>query len=164
MKNKIFFVLLLIFANTFLLFSQKKQPAKSSGSQKVNLEASKVLTGKWEGEMSGKKLTIVIETTDANGNITGYNILGTNKRTLKGSLKQGDWDQPCSKAFDVTLNEPGDDKWDGVFTIKFVGYEDEGEGENGPVCKGNLKGVEANGKWKSNNGKSTKDFQLKKIK
>jgi hypothetical protein len=162
MKTKAF-TSLLLFVLALSVNAQKKQPQKKTDA-KIDITASLVLLGTWEGEMSGKKLTIIIEKIDANNSLRGYNILGTNKRALKGSFKPGDWDQPCSKAFDVTLNEPGDDKWDGVFTIKFVGYEDEAEGENGPVCKGNLKGSEARGKWNSNNKKSAKDFELKKIK
>jgi hypothetical protein len=102
--------------------------------------------------MNNKKLTIVIE--QINGNtLVGYNILGTNQRSMKGTLTEGGWDQPCAKAYETILNEPGDEQWDGVFTLKFVGYEDQQETENGPDCGGNLKGVEAYGEWKSNNGK-----------
>jgi hypothetical protein len=40
-----------------------------------------------------------------------------------------------------------------VYAIKFVGYEDQQETENSPDCAGNLKGAEAYGEWKANNGK-----------
>jgi hypothetical protein len=122
-----------------------------------------VIIGTWNGEMDGKKLTVVIDKLNGN-EISGYNILGTNKRLLKGTFIGSEWGQACSKAYDATLNEPGDDKWDGVFTIKFVGYEDQDETNNGIVCKGNLKGQEAEGSWKSNNGKLKKEFNLTKIK
>lgn len=119
-----------------------------------------VMLGTWKGEMSGKDLTIVIEKIDGN-EIFGYNTLGDNRRELTGTFTDGDWDQSCSKAYEATLNEPGDDEWDGVFTIKFVGYEDEKENEDGGLdCDGNLKGSEAMGDWKPNNGKAAKDFQL----
>lgn len=118
-----------------------------------------VMIGSWTGEMSGKKLTIVIDKIN-NNELSGYNILGTNKRNLKGTFTEAIWDQSCSKAFNAILNEPGDDQWDGVFTVKFVGYEDQDETENGIECKGNLSGKEAIGQWKSNNGKMKKEFNL----
>ncbi len=119
-----------------------------------------VMAGTWKGEMNNKKLTMVLEEVKGK-ELVGYNILGDNKRALKGSFIDGAWDQPCSKAYEATLNEPGDDKWDGVFTIKFVGYEDTSEGDD-LECLGNLKGFEAMGVWKSNNGKSEKSFSLER--
>lgn len=109
-----------------------------------------------------KKLTIIIEKIIGN-ELIGYNILGSSRRDLKGTFKNSTWDQACSKAFEATLKEPGDDKWDGIFTVKFVGYEDQEEGDDGITCNGNLKGQEAMGKWKSNNGKSEKEFNLVKM-
>jgi hypothetical protein len=122
-------------------------------------EPAIVILGTWTGEMSGKKLTIVVEKINGN-ELIGYNILGSNRRNLKGTFTDGSWDQPCSKAYESILNEPGDDKWDGVFTVKFVGYEDQKDSDNGIECEGNLKGQEAQGEWKSNNGKLKKDFSL----
>jgi len=124
-------------------------------------EPSAVMLGTWTGDMGGKELTIVIEKINGN-EIFGYNSVGGNKRELKGTFNIGSWDQACSKAFEATLNEPGDDQWDGVFSVKFVGYEDQGEGSNGIECQGNLKGQEAMGEWKANNGKSTKELTLTK--
>ena len=121
-----------------------------------------VMLGTWKGEMSGKDLTIVIEKIDGN-EIFGYNTLGDTRRDLTGTFTDGSWDQPCSKAYEATLNEPGDDEWDGVFTIKFVGYEAEEETVDGDLgCVGSLIGSEGMGKWKPNNGKAAKDFQLLK--
>jgi len=122
---------------------------------------SNVMLGTWIGEMSGKKLTIMIESIDGI-TLTGYNILGSNKRSLKGTFTDGDWDQPCTKAYETILNEPGDDVNDGIFSIKFVGYEDEEETDMGPECKGNLKGVEAYGEWTPNKSKTVKEFSLEK--
>lgn len=126
-------------------------------------EASTVMLGTWEGTMSGKKLSIVIEEVGEN-NISGYNILGTTRRPINGSYGPGGWDIPCAKAFETTLSEPGDDKNDGVFVIKFVGYEDLEELDGGPECKGNLKGVEAVGSWTANGSKKVKEFNLDKKK
>ncbi|MDP2387675.1 MAG: hypothetical protein Q8M29_14985 [Bacteroidota bacterium] len=137
------------------------KPAANKSAKKT--DASNVMLGTWTGDMVEKKLTIVIEKVDGD-KIIGYNTLGKNKRPLKGTFIKGAWDVTCSIAFDATLKEPGDDKWDGVFTVKFVGDNTQGETDDGPVCKGDYKGVEGVGQWKSNNGKMTKDFTLTKSK
>jgi len=125
-------------------------------------DASRVMLGSWTGEMSGKELTIVIEKIDGN-EIFGYNTLGSNRRDLAGTFTDAAWDQSCAKAFEATLNEPGDDEWDGVFTIKFIGYKAETETADGDLdCTGNYSGSEGMGEWKPNNGKSSKDFTLTK--
>ncbi len=117
-----------------------------------------IILGKWVGEMNGRSLIIVID--DINGSkISGYNILGSNKRYITGTFTTGSWDQPCSKSYEATLKEPGDDLWDGVFTIKFVGYEDMSDDLD---CEGNLRGVEAPGEWGSNNGGLKRNFYLSK--
>lgn len=138
-------------------------PPAVPAPENTNTAESAVMLGTWEGTMNGKTLKVVIEKVEGT-TLEGYNILGTNKRPLKGTFAVGSWDQPCAKAFEATLAEPGDDKWDGVFTIKFVGYEDDKETDNGPECAGNLKGVEANGEWKSNNGKLNHTLDLTKSK
>ncbi len=124
---------------------------------------STVILGTWTGDMDKGKLTIVIE--KINGlELEGYSLLGSDKRNLKGTFTDGDWDQPCTKAYQATLNETGNDDWDGVFTVKFVGYEDEKETEMGPECIGNLKGVEAMGDFKSSKNKSGTNISLVKEK
>ena len=134
----------------------------NSNNKSQNVEAANapisVIIGTWTGEMSGKKLTLVIEKINGT-DLIGYNILGSNKRELKGMFTNGSVDLPCSTVYDATLNEPGDDKWDGIFTVKFIGFEDTNETNE---CIGNLKGQEAQGEWKSNNGKSIKSFTLTK--
>ncbi|MCB9232003.1 MAG: hypothetical protein H6581_10090 [Bacteroidia bacterium] len=164
MKSKALLSLLILF--TFLQSCGPKnttespqtetpQPEKVEPIQKKPEpdEAQIVMLGTWKGEMGGKKLTVVIEKVE-NGHLSGYNQLDQNKRPLDGTYEDGTWDQPCTRAFEATLNEPGDDKYDGVFQIKFVGYEDEGETADGGLeCLGNLEGGEALGSWKSNDGK-----------
>ena len=157
-----FIAFLFILATT--INAQTKTVVKSEVNKpSKKTDASNVMLGTWNGDMGEKKLTIVIEKADGN-KISGYNTLGKNKRPLKGTFIRGAWDVTCSIAFDATLKEPGDDKWDGVFTIKFVGDNTQAETDDGPVCKGDYKGVEGVGQWKSNNGKMTKDFTLTKTK
>ena len=66
------------------------------------------MLGTWTGEMSGKKLTIVVEKINGT-ELVGYNILGENRRNLKGTFKDAAWDQPCTKTYGAILNEPGDE-------------------------------------------------------
>jgi hypothetical protein len=125
-------------------------------------EAISAVKGTWEGEMGGKKITIVIEKIQGD-QISGYNIVGNNKRALKGKISDSSYDQACAMAFEAVLNEPGDDKWDGVFSLKFVGYYnqeyiDDGEFE----CVGDLQGYDASGEWVPNNGKPKKTLTLTK--
>lgn len=138
-------------------------PAAISQGKNSPSDASIIMLGAWVGEMSGKKLNIVIETV-GDSTISGYNTLGATRRPIAGNYMAGSWDIPCAKAFEATLNEPGDDKNDGVFSIKFVGYEDVDELDGGPECKGNLKGAEAVGTWTSNASKKAKDIALTKQK
>ena len=58
------------------------------------------------------------------------------------------------------MKEPGDHTFDGVFKIKFVGYEDQVQNDCGIICIGNLKGIDGQGEWKSYKGKDTKEFFL----
>ena len=130
----------------------------STGARLTNNQANDIIIGTWTGDMGGKKIIIVIDRINGK-ELFGYNILGTNKRILKGEFKPGTWDQPCSKAFDSILNEPGDDKWDGVFRIKFIGYGVTDENTN-ECLKTRYLGAEAQGVWKSNNGKLKRTFTL----
>ncbi len=148
--------------NDLLIQKQKEIEQLKNQTQPITKDKSSiVMLGTWVGEMGGKTLTIVIEQINQD-KVIGYNILGTNKRPLKGMFTNGYWAQSCSKSFDAILNEPGDNSWDGVFKISFVGYEDTDETEHGYDCKGNLKGVEAIGTWESNNGKLTREIYLEK--
>jgi hypothetical protein len=140
------------------LYSDKvEQPLDSANKNGRIKKESLVIKGTWQGQMSGKSLTLVI--TEVNGkNLKGYNVLGTNRRNLTGTFVQAEWDQSCSAAFDAILKEPENDKWDGVFKIRFIAYE--GQSEQDGSCDGKLKGKEASGTWSSNNGKLKKDFNL----
>lgn len=91
--------------------------------------------GNWSGDFGKDKLTIRIESIDESGNVNGFDEVKGNRRTLTGTKTENTF----------TLNEPGDDKWDGVFTFEF-----------------NQTSKTFIGEWKSNNGKSTKQFTLNK--
>ncbi len=138
---------------------QGKVVTPSKPSPLANQKA--VMLGKWTGNLGDKQLTVVIEKIEGNV-LTGYNIVGTNQRPLKGTFVDHHWGQLCSTAYEATLKEPGDDKWDGVFTIVFVGYEDDKLVDDSPVCIGNLQGSEAHGSWEANNGQMRKICELLK--
>jgi hypothetical protein len=165
MKNLFFLLVLNVFGLTVdagnLYHCKSDQPLDSAAKSRVSKKEMTVMVGTWKGEMSGKALTIVISEVKGK-TLKGYNILGTNKRNLTGTFSQAEWDQSCSVAFDAVLKEPGDDKWDGVFKLRFVGYE--GQSDDDGSCDGKLKGKEASGTWSSNNGKLKKEFSLGKEK
>jgi hypothetical protein len=118
-------------------------------SQKL---VEELILGEWRGQMGGKELVFVIDEV-SNNDIVGTNQLGTNQRPVKGTWENQTWDEPCSFAIVCRLEEPGDDKWDGVFTITFIGYNESSENEDGVDCiPESLVGSEAQGTWVSNNG------------
>lgn len=142
------------------IFSQNKTTSSKNLNDKKLTDAEKVMLGTWTGTMSGKKLIIVIEKIN-NNTVEGYNILGTTKRSLKGTFSDGGCAIPCCKSFNAILSEPGDNKWDGVFNICFMGYGVDEETENGPKCQEGpfeLSSADGNGSWKSNNGKLVNDI------
>ncbi|MFM7667751.1 MAG: hypothetical protein ACKO7D_06130 [Bacteroidota bacterium] len=119
----------------------------------------KYLLGKWNGSLRNKNLTIVIESIDGN-TVSGYNVAGTNKRPLTGRIYADDQDrggpEPPLSVYKLVLSEPGDDKWDGVFTLYLEKYEEENLDGGGYKYYGS-------GSWKSNNGKLSGDIELKKF-
>lgn len=93
--------------------------------------------GTWKGAFGKDELTIVIESIDANGVVKGYDEVKGNKRTLKGTLVE------TENGNQITVTEPGDDKWDGEFKMT---YDKSSE--------------KLIGAWNSNNGKMKKEFNL----
>lgn len=95
------------------------------------------LIGEWKGVFGNDQLALTIETVNADGSATGFNIVKGNRRPLTGIVTKN------VDSYDFELKEPGDDKWDGVF-------------------KFSISGSTAKGSWTANNGKSTKQFSLTK--
>jgi hypothetical protein len=93
--------------------------------------------GTWKGAFGKDELTIVIESIDANGVVKGYDEVKGNKRILKGTLVE------TENGNQITVTEPGDDKWDGEFKMTYDNSAEKFVGE-----------------WKANNGKSKKEFSL----
>lgn len=59
------------------------------------------------------KISLVIEGTDAAGNLVGKSICAGNERALKGKATK------TADGYTAELKEPGDDKNDGVFNVTF---------------------------------------------
>ena len=121
----------------------------------------KYLLGKWKGTLRDKSLTIVIENIDGNI-VTGYNMVGSNKRPLNGRIYQNDLegDGEClghGDIYKLVLSEPGDNKWDGVFKIylRFCTFEND---------NGEMEGISyiGFGDWKANNGTKSGEVNLSK--
>jgi len=117
----------------FYFGNETKNETKTTTEESSNISSD--LIGNYIGDFGKDKLNIVIESIDENGAINGYDEVKGNRRKLTGSKKGNS----------ITLKEPGDDKWDGIFYIIF---------ENNSLT----------GSWKANNGKSSKEFKLIKIK
>lgn len=115
----------------------------------------KVILGTWTGSLDGRTLTIVIEKINGD-KLIGYDLVGNDKYSLSGIFYEVEWDQPCSRAYEAVLAEEKG-RFSGVFTLKFIGYEDQKENDCGIICIGNLKGVEGQGEWKSYMGKKVRD-------
>jgi tetratricopeptide (TPR) repeat protein len=127
----------------------------------ITTNRAEFLLGTWVGEMSGDKFTLAITQVDGE-NISGFNILKSNKRPVNGSFKEITTNEFCSRAFHVVLNEPGDDNWDGVFEINYTLYFKTISLNGVTTCQYDQFDVRCTGTWKSNNGKLKHEFELNK--
>ena len=126
----------LIHSNEINESAEKENVEGSTLNDKHNPEDCQKIVGKWSGTIGNKPLEIEITKVD-NKNITSaYNLVAGKKRNMTGDvfITMGDWF--------LTLNEPGDDKWDGVFELKM---------EDDYVLAG---------MWKSNNGKLSQKVKI----
>ena len=117
----------------------------------------KYLLGSWKGNLRDKKLTVVIE--NIQGNIaTGYNIAGSNRRPVSGTIMEDDrkFEGECA-TYKLILKEPGDDKWDGFFTIYFYNCPEWDENHENVTSS-----YHADGEWKAFSGKLSGDVYLSK--
>lgn len=141
--------------------SENPKDASQISSSSVNPKYSYIL-GSWKGNLRDKKLTVVIE--NIQGNIaTGYNIAGSNRRPISGTIMEDDrdGDGECGgnqTAFKIILREPGDDKWDGFFTIYFTDCPEMDENQDKVIGHS----YNAYGEWKAFSGKLSGDVYLSK--
>jgi hypothetical protein len=132
-----------------------EKPAKTKSEHQFVL-------GKWTGTLRDKKLTIVIESIQGN-EVKGYNIAGKNKRSLTGKIMDDDrgGDGECGgnqMAYKVVLNEPGDDKWDGTFTLYFGDCPEYDDQMENIVSHS----YSVYGSWRAFSGKLSGDVMLSK--
>lgn len=124
--------------------SDKKEteelPVNSNDQQILVGNLTNALKGEWIGDFGGKELLISLNDVDLGLEITGYDEVKGNRRDLKGDITDNG-----NNMFTINLKEPGDDKWDGAFNIKYT------DGEN------TMTGI-----WTANNGKAKKEFKLTK--
>ena len=118
-------------------------------------EEFKYLLGSWHGTLREKPIIIEIEKINKN-EITGYNIVGKNKRPITGLITNINYKldnvmecQGCISSHKLILKEPGDDKWDGFFTLFTYNWP----GENNSNSEG---------KWESYNGSLKGNVDLSK--
>ena len=69
-----------------------------------------LLMGTWKGPFSKKTMELIIDKVE-NNNASGYDILNGKKRPFTGTYNDN------GSTYNLTLNEPGDDKGDGKFVI-----------------------------------------------
>jgi hypothetical protein len=115
---------------TDLFYEVKSGAASNSDDQ--------VLIGKWNGTLGGRKFELSITNKTAD-EVSGFNIVDKNNRPIKGKYKdEGD-------DYSLTLKEPGDDKYDGVFNFKI-----------------NKKTKQISGDWKMYKGNAQYQYKLEK--
>ena len=98
------------------------------------------LKGIYIGDFGGSDIRIILNYVSQN-NAIGYNIHKGLQRNLSGTTsRSGD-------SIEVILNEPGENEYDGVFTLLFI-----------------VNDLNPTGTWISNSGKiSEKSFKLEKV-
>ncbi len=161
----LFIVLILFFtlSSFYRLESNRGKREVVCSLNGSNLQSDKnYLLGEWKGTLRNKNLVLVIESIKGD-NVIGYNIVGNNRRKLKGKIFEHFGEGECGGdgiSFRLVLSEPGDDKWDGVFKLVFQSCPDHDT--NGEIIEGGSIFYSGVGVWKSNNGKLSGDISLSK--
>ena len=112
------------------------------------------LNGEWYGTIGKKQIRIMIESVVGN-QLKGYNIVSNNKRPIQGTVtklnvkRKATCQSDYCAYYKVILSEPGDHKWDGVFTLEFEATSIDGADENGTIYWFHV----GDGQWKSYDGK-----------
>ena len=112
------------------------------------------LNGEWYGSIGNKQIRIMIESVVGN-QLKGYNIVSNNKRPIQGTVtklnvkRKATCQSDYCAYYKVILSEPGDHKWDGVFTLEFEATSIDGADENGTIYWFHV----GDGQWKSYDGK-----------
>ena len=124
----------------------KEEPAEIS-------EEFDFLNGEWYGSIGNKEIRIVIQSVAGN-QLKGYNIVSNNKRPIQGTVKRLNVKRKATcgsnycSYYNVVLSEPGDHKWDGVFTLEFEATSIDVAEENETIYWQHV----GEGQWKSYDG------------
>lgn len=121
--------------------TKKEAEANTDNEEKIaqNFDLD-TLKGMYIGDFGGSDIRIVLNYISPN-HAVGYNLHKGLQRNINGKVEETD------KTVTLELNEPGDDKYDGVFTLTFQKIDFS--------CKGT---------WKANNKKfGKKSFVLEKM-
>lgn len=106
------------------------------------------ILGTWVGTLGEKPFVLHIDKA-GEGGLTGWNKTGNNKRPVTGTVKELS-ELNSNVKYELKINEPGSDKWDGVFTLTLTS----------PMA--NAAPTVLMGEWSSFNGKLTKQVEAKK--
>jgi hypothetical protein len=136
--------------------SSTEQPKEKHSLEQpdANSDEFDFLNGEWSGFLEKKRIKIVIQSVVGN-QLKGYNIVGNNKRPVQGTVtklnvkRKATCQSNYCGYYKVVLSEPGDHKWDGVFTLEFEATSIDGAEENGIIYWNHY----ADGLWKSYDGK-----------
>lgn len=94
---------------------RKIGPEKSASQQQIEINTGKInasnhpLYGYWVGDFGKNKINIALAYT-ANDSIYGHSVCAGNFRPIKGTIKE-----TGPGTYQLTMFEPGDDKYDGAF-------------------------------------------------
>lgn len=141
-----------------------KEFGEQPSTAKINFKPTEhPLVDLYIGEIGDKDFKLFIDSVVSN-QVFGYNITGTNRRPVKGTFwvseQKGEIINPDNPAdqgirydesvYHLSLQEPGDDKWDGEFTLDLTLSDVSRTGD---------------GNWKAYNGKLDKSIKgsIKKI-
>ncbi len=105
-----------------------------------NTEVNSVCLGKWRGEIENNMIELSIDKFE-NRSLYGKLKIDDKTFNISGDLKDSNYDQPCSKSFEIKLFEDGNTEL--PIEVKFVGFQDAQEINGRLVCKGIPKGAEA---------------------
>ncbi len=136
--------------------SSAEKPTENHSLEKLGAISDEFnfLNGEWSGFLEKKRIKIVIQSVVGN-QLKGYNIVGNNKRPVQGTVtklnvkRKATCETNYCGYYKVVLSEPGDHKWDGVFTLEFEATSIDGAEENGTIYWFHV----GDGQWKSYDGK-----------
>jgi hypothetical protein len=136
--------------------SSTEQPKEKHSLEQPNANSEEFdfLNGEWYGSIGQKEIKIIIQSVNGN-QLKGYNLVGKNKRPVQGTVtklnvkRKATCQSNYCGYYKVVLSEPGDHKWDGVFTLEFEATSIDGAEENGIIYWFHV----GEGQWKSYDGK-----------